>query len=206
MNMEIRKNPEGYMRDSQGRLVPVEMVGALDLLRDETVRGITERAVAMQEQLSAFKRGIREELLAYIELSYEKYGKKFGGKEGNITLTSYDGRYRLNLAIDKVLYFDERLQAAKRLIDECITRWTAGSRAEIVTLINDAFYVAKGGSVNAARILGLRRLAIKDPQWQKAMEAISDSIQISGKKEYLRFYVREENGKYRRMPLDVAAL
>jgi hypothetical protein len=105
-----------------------------------------------------------------------------------------------------VLYFDERLQAAKSLIDECITRWTAGSRAEILTLINDAFYVEKGGSVNAARILGLRRLQIEDPKWKQAMDAITDSIQVSGKKEYLRFYRRDEKGKYQRMPLGVAAL
>jgi hypothetical protein len=38
------------------------------------------------------------------------------------------------------------------------------------------------------------------------MEAISDSLQISGTKEYLRFYVRDERGKYQGMPLDFAAL
>jgi hypothetical protein len=198
--------PEGYMTDSQGRLVPIGMVKELDRLRDETVRGITLQAIKMQEQLAAFKKKIREDLLAYIELSFEKYGKKFGGQEGNVCLTSYDGQYRIVLAVDKVLYFDERLQAAKNLIDECITRWTEGSRAEILTLINDAFYVEKGGSVNAARILGLRRLEIEDPQWKQAMEAITDSIQVSGKKEYLRFYSRDKQGKYRRLALDVAAL
>ena len=194
------------MTDPQGRLVPVELVSEIDRLRDETVCNITAQAVAMQERLIAFKRKIRDDLLAYIELSFEKYGKKFGGKEGNVTLSSYDGRYLLQLAIDKVLYFDERLQAAKGLIDECITSWTAGSRAEVLALINDAFYVDKGGSVSAARILGLRRLQINDPKWKQAMEAITDSIQISGKKEYLRFYKRDEKGKYQRMPLEVAAL
>lgn len=172
------------------------MVSELDRLRDETVCGITTQAVDMQEQLLTFKKKIRNDLLDYIELSFEKYRKEFGGKEGNVTLTSYDGKYRLILAIDKVLYFDERLQAAKSLIDECIIRWAAGSRAEILTLINDAFYVEKDGSVNVARILGLRRLTIDDPQWQQAMEAITDSIQVSGKKEYLRFYLRDESGRH----------
>jgi hypothetical protein len=205
--MEKQKTaPDGYMTDSQGRLVPAGMVSEIDKLRDETVRAITAQAAAMQEQLLAFKRKIRNDLLAYIDLSFERYGKKFGGKEGNVTLTSYDGEYRLILAVDKVLYFDEGLQAAKGLIDGCITRWAEGSRAEILTLINDAFYVEKGGSANAARILGLRRLQIEDPQWKRAMEAITDCIQVSGKKEYLRFYRRDGKGKYRRMPLDAAAL
>jgi hypothetical protein len=38
------------------------------------------------------------------------------------------------------------------------------------------------------------------------MEAISDSIQISGTKEYVRFYIRDEQGKYQGIPLDFAAL
>jgi hypothetical protein len=29
---------------------------------------------------------------------------------------------------------------------------------------------------------------------------------VSGSKEYLRVYTREENGEYRQVPLDVAAL
>jgi hypothetical protein len=62
------------------------------------------------------------------------------------------------------------------------------------------------GSVNTARILGLRRLAIDDVQWQQAMEAISDAIQVSGTKEYLRFYTRDESGKYQQIPLDFAAM
>jgi hypothetical protein len=37
------------------------------------------------------------------------------------------------------------------------------------------------------------------------MEAISDSIQVSGAKEYLRFYVRDETGKYLPIHLDFAA-
>jgi hypothetical protein len=38
------------------------------------------------------------------------------------------------------------------------------------------------------------------------MEAITESIQVSGSKEYLRVYTREENGEYKPVPLDVAAL
>ncbi|MDR1506452.1 MAG: DUF3164 family protein, partial [Treponema sp.] len=59
---------------------------------------------------------------------------------------------------------------------------------------------------NTARVLGLRRLEIHDPDWQKAMRAITESIQVSGSKQYLRFYERNENGEYRQIPLDVAAL
>ena len=196
----------GFMTDSQGRQVPANMVKDIDKLRDQTVREIADKALRMRDQLAAFKHGLREELLSYLQLSSERYGKTYGGKKGNITLMSYDGSLKLILAVNEHIVFDERLQIAKSIIDECINRWAAGSRSEIQALVNSAFYVDKTGNINIARILGLRRLDITDPDWKRAMEAITESIQVSGSKEYLRVYTREENGEYRQVSLDVAAL
>lgn len=195
-----------YMTDSQGRQVPEDMVSDLDKLRDQTVKGIAGKALAMRDTLAGFKRELRDDLVSFLALSAESYGKTYGGKKGNVSLMSYDGRYKILLAINESIVFDERLQVAKQIIDECITRWSEGSRSEIRALVQDAFYVDKAGNINTARILGLRRLDIHDPEWQKAMQAITDSIQVAGSKEYLRIYERTNEGEYRQVPLDVAAL
>jgi hypothetical protein len=104
------------------------------------------------------------------------------------------------------LQFNEKLQVAKALIDNCIKRWSDGSRPEIKTLVDDAFYVDKTGNINKDRVLGLRRLKIEDMEWQEAMQAIGDSIQVVSSKTYIRFYQRSESGAYNQIPLDVAAL
>jgi hypothetical protein len=206
MNNATNNGMTDYMQDSQGRLVPIDKVKDIDKLRDQTVKELLQKATTMRDTLTTFKARVRADLFSYLSLSFERYGKKFGGKKGNITMTSYDGSLRVDLAINKTIRFDEGLQIAKGLIDECITRWAQGSSSEIKALVTDAFQVDKQGAVNTARILGLRRLAIDDVQWQQAMEAISDAIQVSGTKEYLRFYIREENGKYQQIPLDFAAM
>jgi hypothetical protein len=195
-----------YMTDSQGRKVPEELVSDLDKLRDQTVKSIAGAAFVMREELAGFKTRTREELSAFLQLSAETYGKVYGGKKGNVSLMSYDGRYRILIAVNDSIVFDERLQIAKQIIDECITRWAEGSRSEIRALVNDAFYVDKAGNINTTRILGLRRLDIQDPEWLKAMQAITDSIQVAGSKEYLRIYERDGQGEYHQVPLDVAAL
>lgn len=195
-----------FMTDGMGRQVPVEMVRDIDKLRDQTVREIARKALDMKGKLAAFKNEIRGDLLSFLELSFERFGKEYGGKKGNVTLTSYDGSLKLVLAVNERITFDERLQVAKGIIDGCINRWSEGSRGEIRALVNNAFYVDKAGSINTARILGLRRLDIADPEWQRAMDAITESVQVSGSKEYLRVYAREANGEYRQVPLDVAAL
>jgi hypothetical protein len=194
------------MTDSQGRQVPVGLVKAIDKLRDQTVRRLAGEAMKMKEILGDFKRRIRDDIYAFVGLSAEQYDKTWGGKKGNISLATYDGKYRLVVAIDDTVTFDERLQIARELIGDCIRKWSAGSRDEIRMLVQDAFQVDKAGKVSAARVLGLRRLDIRDPDWQKAMSAITESIQISGSKQYLRFYERDEQGEYIQIPLNVAAL
>jgi hypothetical protein len=194
------------MTDSQGRQVPVELVHEIDKLRDQTVRRIADEAMKMKEVLGDFKARIRDDIYAFVELSANQYGKAWGGKKGNITLTTFDGKYRLIVAMDENITFDERLQIARQIIGECLDKWSTDARPEIRLLVNDAFQVDKAGKISTGRVLGLRRLEIHDPDWQKAMQAITESIQISGTKQYLRFYERDANGEYKQIPLDVAAL
>jgi hypothetical protein len=195
-----------YMTDSQGRQVPVELVREIDKLRDQTVRKIADEAMKMKDVLADFKRRIRDDIYTFVELSASQYGRNWGGKKGNITLSTYDGRYRLIVAVDDTIVFDERLQVARQIIGECLDKWSDGARPEIRMLVNDAFQVDKAGKINTARVLGLRRLEIHDPDWQEAMKAITESIQVSGSKQYLRIYERNEQGEYIQVPLDVAAL
>jgi hypothetical protein len=195
-----------FMTDSKGRQVPADMVKEIDKLRDQTVRQIACEALKMKGILADFKRRIRDDLFTFVEISANQYGKSWGGEKGNIALTTYDGKFRLVVAMNDTINFDERLQIARELIGDCIKKWSDGSRSEIKILIQDAFQVDKTGRVSAARVLGLRRLDIHDPDWLKAMAAITESIQVSGSKQYLRFYERDDQGEYVQIPLDVAAL
>lgn len=129
-----------------------------------------------------------------------------GGKKGNVTLMSFDGKYKVQIAIQDNLVFDERLQVAKSLIDECLTEWTADSNDNVKAIIDNAFAVDKEGKINIRRVLSLRSLNIVDDKWQKAMQAISDATQVISSKEYIRFYERDEHGKYQQISLDFANL
>lgn len=201
-----QQTPSGYMTDAQGRLVPVEMVKEIDLERDALVREIVERALTLSKRLAEFKTQAMGDIGAFVELSAEKYGARVGGAKGNVQISTFDGEYKVRRDIAETLQFDERLQAAKALIDECLHEWTEGAGPEIRMLINDAFQVDKAGNINTNRVLGLRRLAISHEKWQQAMQAISDSLQIAGSKAYLRIYKRQHDGSYRLVNLDLATL
>ncbi|MCL1861816.1 MAG: DUF3164 family protein [Proteobacteria bacterium] len=206
MNM-VSTAPVGYWIDREGRCVPESMVKPIDRTRDELVRELVSKASALAKQLEEFKVGAFMDISAFIQLSAEQYGVKVGGTKGNVSLFSFDGRYKVVRQVQEHIIFDERLQAAKQLIDECIQDWATGSRDEIRVLINDAFQVNKEGKINTNRVLGLKRLNIQDEKWLRAMQAIADSVQVAGSKPYIRIYERVGNSEqYAPISLDVAAV
>jgi len=199
--------PEGYMMDHRGALVPVDIVKDVDKLRDSLVQEIVRSATHLSEVLAEFKRKAMTDVSAFVELSSEKYNVKWGGTKGNITLTSFDGKYRVVRSINEYITFDERLEAAKLLLDECLKSWTSEASEELKKVVNFAFKMDKTGKISTARIMGLLRVDIKDTNWKTAMEAITESIQVSGSKAYIRVYKRvDDTDKYEQINLDLAAL
>lgn len=195
-----------YWKDAKGNLTPDELVKEIDKERDALVQEWVHKAKSLNDLISQFKGSIFGDIQAFVELSTEKYGAKLGGNKGNITLYSYDGRYKIQRAINDHLQFDERIQAAKVLIDECLNEWSEGSRPELKALIERAFNVDKEGNLNTSRILGLRRVDIKDPRWLNAMQAISESVQVVNSKAYVRVYERiGETDQYKPISLDIAS-
>lgn len=203
--MKVMIEGKEYWRDAKGNLTPAELVKEIDKARDALVHEWVERGRDLSKAISHFKEGIFGDVQAFIELSAEKYGAKVGGNKGNVTLFSYDGKYKIQRAINESLQFDERIQAAKVLIDECLNEWSEGSRPELKALIERAFNVDKEGNLNTSRILGLRRVEIQDNRWQNAMQAISESVQVVSSKAYVRLYERVgETDQYVPIALDVA--
>ncbi|KHA57152.1 sulfate transporter [Aeromonas hydrophila] len=199
--------PKGYRKDAKGRLIPESTIKPIDLERDKLVIAIVEGAQAQSAALTRFKAATFGDIEAFVELSAEQYGAKVGGKKGNVSLLSFDGRYRVDRAIQDTIKFDERLQAAKELIDQCLQDWTAGSRDELKVIVNDAFRVDTSGEIRAGRVLALRRYDFKDERWMRAMQAVGDAVQVTGSKTYLRVYERVgDTNSYRPISLDIATV
>ena len=199
--------PDGFMLDAQGRLVPEKAVREIDKLRDQTVRQIVEKAIALNKAMADFKVGAFSDIATFVATSAEQFGVEMGGNKGNVTLRSYDGRYKIERAVQERVEFDERLQAAKELIDECITAWGAKATDELRALVRDVFKVDQQGRVSTYRILGLKRYGFQDPKWLTAMEAIAQSLTVVGSSTYVRIYQRVgDTDRYVPIPLDLAAI
>jgi len=207
--MEATKQgvPAGYWKDAKGCLIPESMIKPIDKERDRLVNELVGKARGVTDVLAKFKAEAFGDIAAFLDLSAEQYDAKLGGKKGNLTLYSFDGKYRIQRAIQDRIAFDERLQAARVLIDECLADWTEGASPELQAIVNQAFDTDKEGQINTGRVLSLRRLDIKDERWQRAMTAIGEAVQVVGSKSYIRVYERiGETDQYQPIALDIAGV
>jgi hypothetical protein len=198
---------EHFKTDALGNQIRIENIKPIDLARDELVIELVRQARGVSDAIACYKMAAFADIAALIELSAEQYGVKMGGKKGNVTMLSFDGKYKIQRAINEHITFDERLQAAKVLIDECLNDWTADANINVQTIINKAFEVDKEGNINTGRVLTLRRLDIADERWTRAMGMIGDSIQSVGSKAYIRLYARVgDSDTYTPISLDIASV
>lgn len=199
--------PAGYWQDAKGALIPEHMIRPIDRERDDLVHELVKKAQELSALLGEYKRCSFADIAAFIQLSAEQYNANIGGKKGNVTLYSFDGKYKVVRAISETISFDERLQAAKALIDTCLRDWTASASDELKAIVKSAFDADKQGNISTGRVLALRRLDIKDERWLQAMAAIGEAIQVIGSKSYIRVYERiGDTDQYRPIPLDLAAV
>ena len=196
-----------FMKNAQGAFIPIENVKPVDKLRDDLVKNLMSQTKKVQKIIEDHRNICWEDIKAFLEISASEHNVKYGGEKGNITLLSYDGKYKVVIANQDYISFNEKLQIAKDLIDECIRKWARGADKNLLALVNDAFKVDKQGKISTEKILGLRRLEINDFTWNEAMKAITESITVEDSKRYIRFYERrEKDGKYEHISLSPQSL
>lgn len=199
--------PDGYMRNASGHLVPRDQVREQDLLRDQVARELARHAVALNDALREFKARALNDIADLVKIAGERYEVTLGGKKGNVSITTYDGRYKVQRSVAERITFTEELEAAKALINSCIERWSQGANPHIRALVDRAFRTDAKGQIKTAAVLELLRLEIDDEEWSRAMEAIKDSIQSTGTAIYVRVYERiGDSDQYRAIALDLAAV
>ncbi|MGU0823086.1 DUF3164 family protein [Pseudomonas aeruginosa] len=197
--------PAGFVKNAAGHLVPEHQVREHDKLRDQVAGDLAKQAVAISESLAAFKAKALGDIADLIAISAEKYQVKLGGRKGNVSIVTYDGRYKIERAMAERITFTEEILAAKELIDQCIRKWSEGADQHLRILVDRAFRANRQGQIKTGDVLSLLRVEIEDPDWQRAMEALKDSIQVNGTAVYIRVYQRVGNtDRYEPISLDIA--
>ena len=196
--------PVGFMEDGEGNLRRKDRVKPLEIERDKLTRDLFTNAILVHDELQAFTKKLKRDVAEFVSHAMKNYDKRLGGTKGNVTLFSFDRRIKIERSRQDRLCFNENLVAAKAMIDECIKRWSKGSNKNLQAIVQGAFKTDKHGRFSAAKVLSLRQHNIQDEQWQLAMNALADAIEVDSSAEYFRIYYRLEDGTYRQLALDIS--
>ncbi|MDP2548511.1 DUF3164 family protein, partial [Oceanobacter sp. 4_MG-2023] len=173
----------------------------------QCVTDLVKQAQAISQQLTEFKRKALADIADLLQIAADKYEVTLGGKKGNVSLSSYNGRYKIQRVFAEQIQFSEELEAAQQLFAECLDKWTENADVNIRALVDRAFRTTRSGQIKTAELLGLLQLEIDDTDWQRATNALKDSIRVGGSTVYVRVYERiEDTDKYRQIALDLASV
>lgn len=127
---EINENE--YMQDAEGRLIPVKLIRDIDRQRDNLVKELFNQAATLSTQIKEFKKRSFNDIAAHVSLAAEKYNLKIGGEKGNVTLTSYDGQYKIIRSYADKLDFNEGFNIAREKFSICLGKWSKGVKNTIL--------------------------------------------------------------------------
>lgn len=133
------------------------------------------------------------------------------GKKPSLTLYLLDRSVSLTRRrTDTVKFQEDALLAAKLLVDECVERWSADGgdegRNEMRQLAELSFTKNAQGEYSRSGMVRLRRMESADPKWREAMDKIEEAEIVDGVSSYLLVSVRDVDGKYHPLPLDIASI
>ena len=107
---------------------------------------------------------------------------------------------------DTVRYQENILLKALGLIEECVERRAQGGDKLIRQLAQSSFIKNAKGEYSRVGMVRLRKIENDDPQWKEAMALIEQAEIVDGVSSYLLVSIRDVDGKYHPLPLDIASI
>jgi len=196
-------NEQRLFTNSRGYKVPESDMLPQDILKNELVVEHIAEAQRLSKAHDEFKRKVFSDIQDFVALLSDHYGIDDKSDRGNLTMTSFDGKSKIMIGIDDQIEFGVEIDLAKRLINEVIENELDGASAFLRQVVMDAFEANKHGSYNKTRILALRKYRRAHPgeKWKNAMKALDDGIIAGSSKTYIRFYERNQYGKFQQIPM-----
>ena len=186
----VKVNGEECAVNADGAYVLLDRIREIDKLRDELVEQLCAEAETLGGKVSEFKDRAQSEVFSFADISADEHGVKVRGRKGGFSIMSYDGLRKIVVDNDTLISVNEKVTIAREAVFACVRRWSDGANQNLVEIVRRAFETDKQGHLSLARLLSLRSYRIDDPEWEAAMEALSQGLSAFGTKTYLRYYKR----------------
>ncbi|GAB5378998.1 MAG: hypothetical protein Alis3KO_00670 [Aliiglaciecola sp.] len=203
-----KKPVNGFFEDEHGNLIRIDKIKDYDMLRDRLVRSMARDFAVVYDELAAAKAKAAKLFEHHVQQMASLYDVKLGGKKGNVSLTSFDKRLKVERTKQDRMTTNEHMVVATQLVDQCLEGWSKGSNKNLQAFVRKYFRTDNNGNYNIADLQRVKKLKLEtpDPLWEKAMEALDNAIEHDFTATYFRASFRDDDGKYHPIPLDIAKI
>lgn len=210
-NMTItQKSKENTWTDENGTPIPYNRTTKSERLMERYSASILKKAQAINKNLIAYKEYIRKlSQEAYDTFMLEKEVSKNKKHKGNFTWFNFNRTIKIEVSVNEPITFDElTITAAKLKFDEFLETNITASNEFVKAMILDAFQTSRGHKMDVIRVMNLTRYKskINKPLFTEAVTLIEEAIRRPKSKTYFRVWLKDEEGKYQNVDLNLSSV
>ncbi len=196
--------PDGFVYNAEGNLIAKSNISAVELRKDAFATSMVEQVKEQQKRLIQFKENLATAFESFRVELLDQYDAKLHtrGSGDNVTVFSFDGRYKMTFKTPKLKTLGPEFEASRELAREWFHQNKDNAPHDLL-LPAQEFYTGEMSLNKALKFIGWK---VQDPILVKAQAAAKDSMIVIGKKSYFNFYERGEDGEYQPVHLNFSKL
>lgn len=208
MTVQTFKSSDLLWVDEAGVSIPFNRITKVERLMERSSAKILKDALVVNNRLVAFRDTISElSMQAYEAFMEEKQSNK--ETKGNFTWYNFNRSIKIEVSISEAIQFDDlTITAAKEKFDAFLEENLTSKNDFVKEMIIDAFETQRNASLDTKRVLSLIRYEskINNPLFTAAVKLIQESIRRPKSKTYYRIWIKDKEGKYQNVELNLSSL
>lgn len=192
--------------DETGNGIPLKRVTKVERLHEKSADEILKKATEVNRKLADFKAFIQDKCTEAYEAFMEAKDVKKETK-GNYTWFNFNRTIKIEVSQSAPIKFDDlTIVAAKEKLDQFLNDNINSKNEFVKDLVMDAFETQRTNQLDVKKVMGLTRhkARINDPLFSEAIDLITSAIRRPESKTYFRIWVKDENGKYNNIELNLS--
>lgn len=197
------------LTDPKGNQVPRNYLMPSDKLAERNAVRIANQALKIHEQLIALKQQMSSMTLeVFNQKRADKKLHNVKERKGNFAWFSFDGGIKIEASVSDIFTFDDALMAAaKECFDAFVNTQLEDKNHPIRLMIQEAFASNRKGYDSKKLFALLKyREKVKDKDFLKALDLLQDAMKVVSSKKYYRVSLRNKEGGYEPINLNISSL
>ena len=194
--------------DESGTSIPFTRIKAVEKLHERKSAQLLKQALNINNQLKDFKTLMQ----ATCEEAFNAFmASKDVKKEtkGNYTWFNFNRTIKIEVNISEPIKFDDlTIQAAKAKLDEFLQHEIESKNDYIKDMIIQSFETQRTGQLDVKDVMKLTKFKarVNNPLFSEAIDLINSAIRKPQSKTYFRIWLKDADGKYNNIDLNLSSI